>query len=343
MYHDTQLQKTFATTGANKPLNTTLEQIDDLIKLSKLAEATELARLGNYTAAEEILQPLVERQPTHALLDLSARIKAQKGDLPAARMMWERALTIQPGCPDCIAGIARVDAMQKGRSNPIVWPDLLLKVVFFASVLFVFGLLFKQITDLKNGIINTSPAPQVLPAQFMEQQSELLSIVKSNQAEIRDLQGSFGDLLQTPVPTQTPETPSSILEHIEIEEKGLESTLFDDRIQIRFSSGLFRYNWSLDPEARETLREVGAQLEPWASKIEIQVVGFTDATEKGQSELSYLRSYKVIEALTDNSTLPETIFLIAPSGIRPSPYPNDTVENRLKNRTVILIITSSRD
>jgi flagellar motor protein MotB len=94
------------------------------------------------------------------------------------------------------------------------------------------------------------------------------------------------------------------------------------------------------PVSRVLLKELGLQLAPWAGDIKIRVIGFTDETEKKQSELAYMRAARVIETLTDSSGLPEKIFLIGPSETIQAPYPGNTLENRLKNRTVILIITA---
>lgn len=81
-----------------------------------LGQATDLARLGRYAEAEEVLRACLKRQePLPIVLDLLARIAAQQGRLGQAAELWQRAAHLDPGNAAYQAGVQRIEAIQHAR------------------------------------------------------------------------------------------------------------------------------------------------------------------------------------------------------------------------------------
>ncbi len=77
-----------------------------------LSQAADLARVGQYSQAVALLDSL-QSDETPEVLDLKARIRAQQGHLVEAQSLWERALALEPGNPDYLAGLEYVQNAAK--------------------------------------------------------------------------------------------------------------------------------------------------------------------------------------------------------------------------------------
>ena len=113
-----------------------------------------------------------------------------------------------------------------------------------------------------------------------------------------------------------------------------------------FQSGLFVSGHKLSREAEGLLAQTGRQLAPYRTNILITVVGCTDNVRITQSskykdneELGRLRAWAAIRYLQSQTGLPASAFKMITYGTKWSPYPNDTPENRARNRTVVLRIS----
>jgi tetratricopeptide (TPR) repeat protein len=78
-----------------------------------VSRASDLARLGAYDAAEQLIGQLIARDPSADALDLLARIRAQQGRLDEAKLLWTRAMRIAPAHGPAVRGLARIELLNQ--------------------------------------------------------------------------------------------------------------------------------------------------------------------------------------------------------------------------------------
>lgn len=101
----------------------------------------------------------------------------------------------------------------------------------------------------------------------------------------------------------------------------------------------------------ETLLQVGQKLKAQSDHIQIALIGFRSKDEDPQVDVNgnrlsdvyldtgQMRALVVLNFLQNRALLPADIFSIRSQDTLAAPFPNDTQENQLRNRTVILWIT----
>lgn len=89
-----------------------------------LAQATELARVGQYTAALGLLHGTPESETSPAGLDLRARMCAQQGRLAEAEALWLEARRLDPQNSAYAAGLAEIARRQRGAAWRLPWRAL---------------------------------------------------------------------------------------------------------------------------------------------------------------------------------------------------------------------------
>jgi hypothetical protein len=142
-----------------------------LIEQFTIAHSTNLARAGRYGEAEASIQAaLHEREATPELLDLLARIHAQKGHWKEAEAAWTQALQLDPANESYSAGLKSISQGKVRRMLPRIL------IIVGAALLIVLGC-------LAGGRFIFFPPP--LPAMITSTATLTLS------------------LTQTPSPTQT--------------------------------------------------------------------------------------------------------------------------------------------
>ena len=336
--------------NSDVPATHLVNKVATLLNQSIIAQSAELARQGNFTAAEELLLPLVEQEPSHMALDLLARIKAQQGKYESARQLWEKAILISPECPDCKAGLERIRLMHQPRSYNLVGKVTVQTLLMLCSISLIITIFF-QVGQIKRSVASFQmptliPEENSLPLELSNalsqqeiQQRKIMDQLQANQTDLQEISMRIDQLeMIPPAPPPIPTSQAILLNGIKIDVPGVKQNVQGDKLVLKFDDGLFLYNWLLSESARNTLKLVGYQLEPWAGEINIQVIGFIDDQEKDNADFAYYRSTAVIRFLVDNTQLPERIFSIGNNADQLAPYPNDALENLSRNRTVILEI-----
>jgi predicted Zn-dependent protease len=88
-----------------------------------LDKTLDSARRGRYSSALDELAELGGRESNDPrVLDLVARVHAQRGELADADSCWARALDLDPGWEQAIAGRRRIAELQAGRYRYAVMP-----------------------------------------------------------------------------------------------------------------------------------------------------------------------------------------------------------------------------
>jgi flagellar motor protein MotB len=116
---------------------------------------------------------------------------------------------------------------------------------------------------------------------------------------------------------------------------------------VTFDSGLFVTGTILSPHAKALLTDLGHQLQPWVGRITVHVAGQTDSTPVpyarrygDNAALGMARAMAVVDHLRATTGLPASLFSVGAAGESQAPYPNDTPDNRRRNRTVVLRISA---
>lgn len=116
-----------------------------------------------------------------------------------------------------------------------------------------------------------------------------------------------------------------------------------DTLVIRFSSGLFSRNDQLSPAAKQTLVLLARELKPLLGSYRLTIVGHTDNETvkrnnlyKDNDELGLLRARAAERFLQSQLGVANGTFRAESAASRDAPYPNDTPDNRKRNRTITL-------
>ncbi len=99
-----------------------------------LAQATELARAGQYAAALDLLNGSPEVGTSPAGLDLRARMCAQQGRLAEAEALWLEARRLDPQNSAYAAGLAEIARRQRGAALRLPWRALVGLALLLAVV-----------------------------------------------------------------------------------------------------------------------------------------------------------------------------------------------------------------
>ncbi|MHA2616632.1 MAG: OmpA family protein [bacterium JZ-2024 1] len=288
--------------------------IGTLISEALLSRATSLARKGEYTAAVNLLKQLVDIDTENArALDLLARIHAQQGRFSEAEVFWKRALEVDPNNELYFAGLKRIAQM---RSRPL-WAGVLLPMVAaFIAILLISLVAFvvrNQIVHLRELLL--TEVARIKTAVESEDKTNVVTSVQS--------------LLQ-----------------LTIQLDGVSVKTEQGRLAVLFDEGLFLSGARLKPEAKTLLSQLGKQLQPHASNISIRIVGHTDdipvlrsGVYRDNAALGMARANAVADYISRVTGIPMSVFHLQSAGESQPPYPNDTLTNKLRNRTVVIYIS----
>lgn len=115
-----------------------------------------------------------------------------------------------------------------------------------------------------------------------------------------------------------------------------------------FDTGVFSSATRLSPQGRAALTEAGRQIARLGKPVQVTVVGCTDNVAvtrkspfKDNMDLGLQRAAEALKVLQPVAGLPVSSFKTVSYGAQWSPYPNDTPQNRARNRTVVLRIPST--
>ena len=139
----------------------------------------------------------------------------------------------------------------------------------------------------------------------------------------------------TPAPAAEPQPVLSV--------PGTAVNMDDDILTIRFTSGIFVKNDELSPEAKRTLTLLCRDIKPLLTDHSMKVSGYTDNETvkrnklyKDNIELGMMRARAVEKFIRSQLGLPPGRINVASTGSKGAPYPNDTPDNRKRNRTVVI-------
>ncbi|WP_369374382.1 OmpA family protein [Promicromonospora sp. Populi] len=296
-----------------------------------LADAALQARAGRYDDARRLLDSIGgQHSDDVAVLDLLARVHAQRGDLARADACWARVEHLDPEHAGARDGRRRIRAMWGGRRTG---GGLVLGAAAAALLLAGGGAVAGW------GFANRSAEQQADPA------------VAQELAQLRH------DLNQIRTATPPPPPPPSSSEGTTSRETALR--------EVRDALGDQRWTTTLDARSvlvtfrdpvfqaggAETSRSGADALTGLAgllgdlTDVEVTVIGHTSNTAPvpgsrylDNAEVSLARALAAAQVISADSGIPLSAVDVAGAGAVDPPYPNTSDANRARNQTVTVAI-----
>ncbi|MDP2955080.1 MAG: hypothetical protein Q8N53_01550 [Longimicrobiales bacterium] len=276
------------------------------------AQAARQARQGRYRAAEALLAEAAAADdgPRADLLDLQARIRAQEGRYPDAAALWRQALSLSPGNRDFQDAL---DLVALGSPRRAHLAGAAARALLAVVLLLLAWTVIQQrgdLTRLRAELASVPPPPAaVLPS------------------------AQPGDALLDTLTAALASSPDMVV------------TRGDREIEVRFDEGLFSEGIALRPGAPELLARVSELLSPVKARIALEVRGHTDPLSlrvtspyRSNMALGLARAARVVELLAQGGALLPGSLSVRATAPEDRPFPTETSEGRLRNRTASLRI-----
>ncbi|AXE89277.1 tetratricopeptide repeat protein [Streptomyces sp. Go-475] len=295
--------------------------LDELDAVLLVSRARDLARSGDLSGALELLRD-DERPGEHRdVLDLRARVHAQRGETAEAAECWRRVLARWPEDPEARAGLARL-----GRTGPAAALGRhRTRTALVAAVCVV--------TAAVAGVVTTLDEPR--PAR-----------TDTDRAAGPETPGTSA----TPAPGQDPDEArrSTALAALarDVRAPGLRVTTHPDSVEVAFTEGLFSEGTRLTPAGAQRLTALGERLaalgerpagrgEQPAITVHGHAAVVPGAPRSGGSVVALWRALVAARELSAAAGKPLTAFTTDSADQRDAPYPDDPA----RNRTVTVVLT----
>ncbi|MFE5812060.1 tetratricopeptide repeat protein [Streptomyces sp. NPDC056479] len=297
----------------------------DPLRLALLvSRARTAARSGDLDGALRLLHeaddPAVAAHPD--VLDLLARLHAQRGELAQAAEYWRRVRQRHPRDPAAAAGLARIDRL--GRR----WPRAALTrhragTALAAAVCAVAAITVGTVA-LTDGADGPAGEPGPSQADRAERLAERLDAERrADQARER-----------TQETARRAEAATALADALRA--PGISPVVREGSVEVAFADGLFSEGAELTPVGAERLAVLGERLAGRKARIEIygQTATVPGAPRSGGSVLSLWRALIAARELSAAAGRPLTDFTTASADQRDAPF-----AGAARNRTVTVVIT----
>ncbi|MGH3717774.1 MAG: OmpA family protein [Pseudonocardiaceae bacterium] len=300
--------------------NTLPAELDNLTQELTLARATDLARAGHYVQAERLLTTPAG-VPVPAQLDLLARIYAQQGKLAEADTCWAQAAEASHDSGAYQSERQRLATLKRRRFGDSRGLRRVGFGVLAAAVLAAVALPW-----LPGG--PGARSPDDVPPGQVQQNAQRLSDIDRRIQDSQHLVSSIATESSSPT-TRVRAGQGSVA--------------------LSFTIPLFRGGAvALTPEGEAALSDLGRRLASHAGKISVSVVGHTEdaAVDPGgryqdDADLALGRALAAAQRLSAAIGIPLQGIAMSSAGRDDPPFPNDTSDDRARNRTVTLTIAPS--
>ena len=261
------------------------------------------------------------------VLDLLARVHAQRGELAEADECWRRVQEQHPRDPAAVAGLARIERL--GRRGP--WPALARHRAGTAVVAAVCAVAAVTVTAvaLTDGT-GTRPERPSLAAEQRAQQAQEQELLRAHDQRQRQKQA------EERAREKARRAAAVQALALALQAPGLHPTARGDSVEVTFTEGLFAEGTRLTRTGARQLAALGAHLAGLDARIEIlgQTATVSGAPRGGGSVLSLWRALVAARELGAASGRPLASFTTASADQRNAPYPDAA-----RNRTVTVLIT----
>jgi hypothetical protein len=281
------------------------EAVSDQLALSR---AQAVARAGDMDEALRLLESV--STATVPVLDLRARVQAQRGELAGADESWAAVLRLDPDDRAARAGRAAIARIRSGgASRPLLRP---VRVSGLALVLVAGAIVGLVAIPRGSGPAPTPAPPDPAVARLQGQLASLrASSAASSSAAARRLDALAARF---------------VLPGVRVERRSSE-------VQLVFETGIFRSGTSLAPGSAELLASVGKRLKGVSTTVVGHAVAVPGGVTSGGSLVAYERAEVAARLLSRASGLPLTAFALATADQSDSPFPDAR-----RTRTVTLLL-----
>ncbi|WP_234380242.1 hypothetical protein [Streptomyces sp. CMB-StM0423] len=280
--------------------------LDEALRLLRAAEARDARTVGE--------RPEV--------LDLFARVHAQRGELDAAATYWRRLQTHDPAHPAAQAGLTRITrltadgpraSLARHRTRTAVVAAVCALAVVATGAVALTG-------DEEPGRPGGTER-----AAATEQQIEERVRKELEAAQEAD---------RTDEETRREEAAEALA--VTLRSPGIRPQVRGGSVEVAFTEGVFSEGAELTPEGAARLATLGEHLTRLDARIAIRGHAATvpGAPRSGGSVLALWRALIAARELSAASGEPLTAFATSSADQREAPYPEDA-----KNRTVTVVIT----
>lgn len=304
-------------------VNLLTTKLDEFLLQLKISEALTFAHKGKFSSADQLFSEIIrDHGENPILLDMQARSFAQQGRISEAESLWKKALLFDPDNMQYQNALRRIYDIQKRSGNLSYYFHLLSSFTIIIISIIVIILLTSFVKNAVKSFSNIKNA--------QEKQTVILERLDNFQHSVQDYKTSASN---------------NIPPIIEINIAGINTKSEGNNLIVTFEKGLFDEGAKLKPEAKNILTEFGTYLEPYASRIYINIYGCTDNIPMPEKQiysdniaLGKARASKVFELFRETTNLPSDKILIGSYGEYLPPFSNNTPEGREKNRTVVIRI-----
>lgn len=283
--------------------------------------STESAYKGDYSLASNYISELIRTNgEIPILLDLLAKINVQQGDFKQAESLWEKCIRTEPLNKKYIEALSRLHKLQKSQ---IVQHLTLIKII--GAIAGIMLLLLMFVIVLYSSAENNSKLELL-----QKQQSEFLKEMdKSNITNEILLEDTFLSEIANKVEK---------IDGISILEKKKE-------LVITFDDGLFSKGIKFKVIQKATIQQLIKILKTYSDNTLITILGCSDNIPitvnkqfSSNHDLDLARANFIYNIFYQSSRMLSTNLTIGSFGDNNTPFPNDSWENRMKNRTVVIKI-----
>ncbi|KUO06195.1 tetratricopeptide repeat protein [Streptomyces caeruleatus] len=303
---------------------TPVRPADALRVVLLVSRARAAARSGDLDGALRLLHEADDPALAghHDVLDLLARVHAQRGEPARAVEYWRRVQEQQPQDAAASAGLARIDRL--GRRGPrAAFARHRAGTALAAAVCAVAAIAACTVvlTDEADG---RPERPARTLADRAEQLARRLDAEHRARQEQERARASAGRAEVVAALARAVRAP------------GIDAAVHGDAVEVTFTDGLFAEADRLTPAGADRLAVLGGRLA--GRQADVEVLGHTatvpGAPDRGGSVLALWRALVAARELSAASGRPLTAFTTASADQRDAPYPGV-----VRNRTVTVLIT----
>ncbi|MER7403689.1 tetratricopeptide repeat protein [Streptomyces sp. NPDC000070] len=283
-----------------------------------VSRARALARAGELGGALRLLREAEGTEPGEHrdVLDLRARVHAQRGETAEAAQCWQRVLAGHPEDPAARAGLARL-----GRTGPVAALGRhRTRTALVAAACLV--------TAVVTGVVTTVDGPRTARADT----DRAVGRQKPGGQENPGVGATAGP---DGAKDQAAARRAAALAH-DLRAPGLRVTVHGESVEVAFTQGLFSEGAQLTPAGARQLARLGERLGGRHQAVTVHGHAATvpGAPRSGGSVVALWRALVAARELSAASGEPLTAFTTDSADQRDAPYPDPA-----RNRTVTLVIS----
>ncbi|WUO32185.1 hypothetical protein OHT21_30675 [Streptomyces sp. NBC_00286] len=272
------------------------------------------------------------------VLDLLARVHAQRGELTEAAAHWHRIQERHPEDPAAAAGLARIERL--GRAGPRAALARHRTRTALAAAVCAVAAITAGTVALTDATTDRQPARHsAAPAAQTDQMDQTDQTDQTEQAERiaqRIAADREAELARQRAREQARKSGAADTLARALRAPGLRPVAHGDSVEVAFTEGLFAEGDRLTPTGASQLTVLGNRLTDRQARIEIHGHAATvpGAPRSGGSVLALWRALVAARELSAASGKPLTAFTTTSADQQDAPYDDAT-----RNRTVTVVIT----